>query len=254
MGVRGPKEEPFMRYVTPKRLTTDDASKITGIIFEYGQMLHNWETVDHIPIKQALRELFEYIGETPVLMVGHDIKHKDCLILHNTVDACGMLNKMASCVKGYMDTNILFEQQFPTLRDHSPAALYNRFFIKETYDAHRDALQSAKYLEKLLNCACPDWNTKKQLIFKFEDMEYKRFCKTNLLTFVTMIEQGSITYATAKKAASIGLKLEDFQEAFESGGDIGIRGVLAEVTQDKMVINDIIQFFDDRYKFVYINE
>ena len=75
-----------------------------------GQFYHKDMPVLAISVSQALREFFYFIGDSPVILSGHNIKTYDCHVLLN-VKSCGMLRLFESKVAGFLDTLSLFRSR-----------------------------------------------------------------------------------------------------------------------------------------------
>ena len=94
----------FSTYVLPKKAIEPRASEITGLCCRNGKLYHNGTEVKALPIKDALKGLFEFLGSSDRnIIYGHNIQSYDCHILLNALNACGMTDTLHSHLEGFVD-------------------------------------------------------------------------------------------------------------------------------------------------------
>ena len=243
----------FDRYIIPKKPITNGAAKTSRNTIVDGQFYHKDIPVLAITISQALREFFFFIGDSPVILSGHNIKTFDCHILLNAVKSCGMQGLFEKKVGGFLDTISLFRCR--TMPSYKQEELYARL-IGGTYDAH-NALEDVKALEKLINKIDPSSEEKRKHTFSVQYVldvqEYNRNAAVNLLGWKVLFELGVISKNIAQKAAKSGLRPEHLELSYKCAGEDGVYSVLSEltnsgyrVTKDSKISKQLSDYFENK--------
>lgn len=209
----------FDRYVKPKVPISTGAVTISRNRIIDGQFYHKDKPVLAITISQALREFFYFIGDSPVLLVGHNIKIFDCHVLLNAVTACGMLKMFETRTAGFLDTLSLF-RSMGVKPPYKQEKLYERL-IGGTYEAH-DACEDVKALQKLINAVSPLLENKLNATFDLAYVKaikkFKEDARRNMVKWQRLIEKNVISKGLAKKAAESGLIPRHLKFSYDGGG------------------------------------
>ena len=76
------------------------------------QMFHRGQPVESFSIHDALRTFTGFIEGLPganAILIGHNIKTFDCLVLMNTLTACHLDQRFSKKVTRYLDTLQMFK-------------------------------------------------------------------------------------------------------------------------------------------------
>ena len=142
------------RYVTPARAIEKGAGEVNGISFNSASraMTYKGTKVRHISLYNALSDFLNFLSgiRNPVL-VAHNGKQYDFLILYRVAASTGLLQRFRSCVYGFLDTLPLCRHLVPGQSRHSLKALYTDLVGEhfEAHDAKNDCIALEKVLEKL---------------------------------------------------------------------------------------------------------
>ena len=110
--VCGDKE--FNAYVEPTRPISREASNVNKLTHVKGQLHYKRNPVATISIMDALQQFMEFLQEIPKpILVGHYSKKFDLPFLRFYLKENDMWETFLSVVVGYVDTWIVFRQEFP---------------------------------------------------------------------------------------------------------------------------------------------
>ena len=144
--VCGDKE--FDAYVEPTRPISREASNVNKLTHVNGQLHYKRNPVETIPIMDALQQFLEFLQEIPKpVLVGHYSKKFDLPFLKFYLKENDMWETFLSVVVGYIDTWIVFRQEFPNRTSYKQLDLV-RSLLGEEYEAH-SALEDVRALQKL---------------------------------------------------------------------------------------------------------
>ena len=142
----GDKE--FNAYVEPTRPISREASNVNKLTHVNGQLHYKRNPVETIPITDALQHFMEFLQEIPKpVLVGHYSKKFDLPFLRFYLKENDMWETFLSVVVGYVDTWIVFRQEFPNRTSYKQVDLV-RGLLGEEYEAH-SALEDVRALQKL---------------------------------------------------------------------------------------------------------
>ena len=114
-------------------------------------MYHRGNPVESVGIREALNLFLDFLGDQPVVVVGHNIKAFDCPILLNAARACDMVDRLHNAVHGFVDTLPLFRQVNKRLKSHSLGHLHEHY-LGRNHDSH-DAREDARTLQEIVDKA-----------------------------------------------------------------------------------------------------
>ena len=144
--VCGDKE--FNAYVEPTRPISREASNVNKLTHVNGQLHYKRNPVETIPITDALQQFMDFLQEIPKpIPVGHYSKQFDLPFLRFYLKENNMWETFLSVVVGYVDTWIVFRQEFPNRTSYKQVDLV-RGLLGEEYEAH-SALEDVRALQKL---------------------------------------------------------------------------------------------------------
>ena len=199
-----------------------------------GQFYHKDRPVLAISVSQALRGFFNFIGESPVILCGHNIKIYSCHVLLNAVKSCGMLQLFKSKVVGFSDTLSLFRNRI-VCPPYKQEKLYKRIMPVGTpsYDAH-NAIADVNALKQLIDEINPTSEESRKHTFNVQYLldvqEYNMKAAINMLGWQPLVDNNIISRHIAIKAAKSGLRFEHLEFSFENGGEDAIYNVFSELT------------------------
>ncbi|XP_076445543.1 DNA polymerase III PolC-type-like [Babylonia areolata] len=147
------QDRTFSSFVLPEKPISLEAQAITGITCVDQQMYHHGDAVESLTITRALEAFIAFLGEEPVVLIGHNIKTFDCPRLLNALTACGLVERFGRAVHGFVDTLPLFREICPRAANHRQPTLVRHYLGKE-YPAH-DAREDVKALQQVVDRARP---------------------------------------------------------------------------------------------------
>ena len=138
----------FNAYVEPTRPISSEASNVNKLTQVNGQLHYHSNPVETIPIMDALQQFMEFLQEIPKpVLVGHYSKKFDLPFLRFYLKGNDMWETFLSVVVGFVDTWIVFRQEFPNRTSYKQVDLV-RGLLGEEYEAH-SALEDVRALQKL---------------------------------------------------------------------------------------------------------
>ena len=139
------------RYVTPIRTIQKKAGEVNGIAYDCRSKVMTYKSneVQHISLFKALEDFLDFLADikNPVL-VSHNGKSFDFIILYRVAAITKLLPRFKLCVYGFLDSLPLCRNLLRGHPKYSLTALYSAL-LKEDFEAH-DALEDCKALEKIL--------------------------------------------------------------------------------------------------------
>ena len=138
----------FDIYVKPERPIDSGASAVNKLTQVQGNLFYQGNLVHSIPIEDALKKFVDFLENIhkPVL-VGHNIKKFDLPFLGFYLKKFGFWKKFVTAVAGFVDTWILFRQEYPGRSSCKQVDLVAGL-LGETYEAH-NAMEDVKAVQKL---------------------------------------------------------------------------------------------------------
>ena len=224
------EEKSFSQYILPSKPVTESASRITGLSVQ----VHNGQRVltlngDIVPSnteKAVLSEFSDWLPKNAVLLAHNGRSFDNPRLMR----ACKRSDvELSSSVVGLGDTLPLSHKAFPDENSHSLKILCKSLF-DYSYNAH-DALADCKALQKVTSHAldqdginlCGFVHNLKSYI---EDTEYKIREKSNLQSFLPMIENKVISKQLAEKMAGSGIEMGHLVTVYKRKGFDGLSAVL----------------------------
>lgn len=199
-------------------------------------MYHRGECVNSVGIRDALQQFLEFLGHTPLMLVGHNIRRFDCYVLLNAFRACGMFEQLvAAPISGFVDTLPLLRKRRRHFMSHKLCALHLDYF-GETFKAH-DAREDAHALQKIINKAhVPHQELTKhsfslRWFVKFET--YKTNKDKHLATWKTVMKRKVVTQFMAWKASGSGLGYDVVMQVYAYSGEAGVKRLLQQRTANR---------------------
>ncbi|XP_061177423.1 uncharacterized protein LOC133186204 [Saccostrea echinata] len=251
-------DECFCSYIIPKKPISFQASRVTGLRIKENTMYHNGMPVPAESIHEVLRGFISFLDNLPSdqqkILVGHNIKSYDCLVLMHALRSCGMVDDFHQQVIGYMETRKLFRLSFPSQKSFSQINL-SRALLGEnfTYAAH-DAMEDVRTLKKLVLLPSVSSSDKELCEFSTtyitESINHNTRVKANLPTLQVLINQKVLTAAMARKIAGSNLTFHHLEVVFRRNGQEGLLTLLSEtvsgrvrVSKSKKLITSLCDYF-----------
>ncbi len=225
----------FDIYMVPKhKKISQGASKTNKIAYKYGVLKVNGQPVDAVFPEVGLKHFVEFICSfnNPVL-VGHNVKNFDCLVLHNKLDG-ELLAQIQNKEVAYVDTCEVFKDAFPGRESYKQCDLVMSL-LKHNYDAH-NALADVTALQEL--CGLVSIDVMKKHAFSIDyimkTMEYDEKVKANNATLSHLVISKACSKDMAKRIASSGLAYGHLKFQVRENGYDGLEALLKKQTsQDK---------------------
>ena len=217
-------------------------------------MYHRGNPVKSVGIGEALNLFLEFLGDWPVVVVGHNIKAFDCLILLNAARGCDMVDRLHNAVHGFVDTLPLFRQVNKRLKSHSLGHLHEHY-LGRNYDSH-DAREDARALQEIVDKAEITRVTLSRhsftLAYIIEVQGFREKTEKLLQTWRPLLEEKVVSEYIAKKAASSGLSFDDVRRAFAEGKEAGAKRVLQQLTpaEEKARVTDRRNILDSICRYL----
>ena len=144
--VCGDKE--FNVYMEPTRPIPREASNVNKLTLVNGQLNYKMRPVETVPINQALQQFMEFLQGIPKpVLVAHNSKKFDLPFLKHYLKENDLWATFMSVVIGYVDSWIVFRQEFPNRSSYKQVDLV-KDLLGEEYEAHA-ALADVRALQKL---------------------------------------------------------------------------------------------------------
>ena len=122
----------FNAYVEPTRPISREASNVNKFTHVNGQLHYKRNPVETVPITDALQQFMEFLQEIPKpILVGHYSKKFDLPFLRFYLKENGMWETFLSVVVGYVDTWIVFRQEFPNRTSYKQVDLVRSLLGEE---------------------------------------------------------------------------------------------------------------------------
>ncbi len=228
-------EKEFDIYMVPRhKKIRQGASKTNKITYKYGVLKVNGQPVDAVFPEIGLKRFVEFICSfnNPVL-VGHNVKNFDCLVLHNKLDG-ELLARFQDKEVAYVDTCDVFKDAFPGRESYKQCDLVMSL-LKHSYDAH-NALADVTALQEL--CGLVSIDVMKKHAFSIDyimkTMEYDDKVKANNATLSHLVISKACSKDMAKRIASSGLAYGHLKFQVRENGYDGLEALLKKQTsQDK---------------------
>ena len=170
-------------------------------------MFYRDQPVHSVSCKLALQEFIDFLGDKPVILVGHSIKAFDCHVLLNAAKACGVQEQLHNYVAGYLDTLPYFRNEHKGLQSYKQEHLFQHF-IGEDYDAH-NALADVVALMRIIDHVSPTTETQNLYTFQhkyiLQVQQQVATRKTKMVTYKSLISEKVFSKGMAEKAAGSGL-------------------------------------------------
>ena len=121
-------EDTWSIFVRPPRPIETPASEVSGITLADDQMYFRGQpVVESVTIPEALNRFFQFLGDQPVVIFGHNISRYGGHHLLREAIHSQMIAELLAHVHGYVDTWSLFRSIAPDLPSHTFRALCERY-------------------------------------------------------------------------------------------------------------------------------
>ena len=247
-------EEIFDSYIDPPPncFIHEEASKTNNLRLINGRLTYKLQPVQSKPLMQVLKLFIGWLRrfDSPILF-GHNIVKFDNAFMHSKMTSLGLWREFTGVVSGFVDTYVLFKQQFSNREKHTQASLVNDF-LGESYEAHM-GLEDVKSLRRLVTRV--NFNSQ-ALEGVFVDManaklnlEFNKEKRKRKKTLAHMVENEIVSNYMADKIAKAGLEWQDLVSAASRDRKNGIRILFTEpsageprVTNDERVIASVTDY------------
>ncbi|VDH92079.1 Hypothetical predicted protein [Mytilus galloprovincialis] len=223
----------FNRYIPPQLPMSNEAEKVTGIVWDGRKLFYKGVELDFVNIKVAISDFFMWLNQfSNAVLVAHNGKNFDFRVLSTAVYNCNMYDNFTQIVMGFIDSLALFRSNFPKIEKYNQPFLAQHF-CKEEYNAH-NAVDDVNMLDKILIAA----NVSKELMLKLcynsnSHLLQENFIKAkakNLPSFHPLIASGVMKMTTAENIAGSGLNCAHLKLIYTRKGEDGLIDVLMSKT------------------------
>lgn len=242
----------FNRYIPPQLPMSNEAEKVTGIVWDGRKLFYKGVELDFVNIKVAISDFFMWLNQfSNAVLVAHNGKNFDFRVLSTAVYNCNMYDNFTQIVMGFIDSLALFRSNFPKIEKYNQPFLAQHF-CKEEYNAH-NAVDDVNMLDKILIAA----NVSKELLLKLcynsnSHLLQENFIKAkakNLPSFHPLIASGVMKMTTAENIAGSGLNCAHLKLIYTRKGEDGLIDVLMSknafgkprVSNDKKLMCSVVQ-------------
>ncbi|CAG2185916.1 unnamed protein product [Mytilus edulis] len=242
----------FNRYIPPQLPMSNEAEKVTGIVWDGRKLFYKGVELDFVNIKVAISDFFMWLNQfSNAVLVAHNGKNFDFRVLSTAVYNCNMYDNFTQIVMGFIDSLALFRSNFPKIEKYNQPFLAQHF-CKEEYNAH-NAVDDVNMLDKILIAA----NVSKELMLKLcynsnSHLLQENFIKAkakNLPSFHPLIASGVMKMTTAENIAGSGLNCAHLKLIYTRKGEDGLIDVLMSktafgkprVSNDKKLMCSVVQ-------------
>jgi hypothetical protein len=187
------------------------------------------------------------------ILVGHNIKTYDCLVLTNALQNCDLLTNFHAEVAGYMDTLKLFKVSCPNLKSYSQVNLSKSLLGSDFQYAAHDAMEDVKTLKQLVNLPSVTSESKTLCGFStdyvLKSVSHNCRVKYNIPSLQIIISRKVISASMGRKIAGSGLNFAHLKTVYRRSGEDGIFSLLSEsvdgqtrVTKSRKVVEGLCGF------------
>ncbi|XP_052085126.1 uncharacterized protein LOC127722274 [Mytilus californianus] len=149
----------FNRYIPPQLPMSNDAEKVSGIVWDGQKLFYKGVELNFINIKVAISDFLMWLNQFSNA-VAHNGKNFDFRVLSIAVYSCNMFDNFTQIVMGFLDSLAVFRSGFPKIEKFNQPFLAQHF-CKEEYNAH-NAVDDVNMLDKILIAA----NVTSELLLK----------------------------------------------------------------------------------------
>jgi len=189
-----------------------------------------------VPVRNALEQFIAFLKQcqqnSPVLLVGHNIKNFDSKILIHALTNCELLSDLENATVGFLDTlNLLHKKTLPKQPSYRQEDLLKNL-LGETYSAH-SAIHNVIALQKLMATLVVERTVLNPSSFSCQHAIKSYFISSqvikNLPSLHTMVDKKIISPGIARTIAESALNCNHLQIAWKRNGIDGLRNLLSEV-------------------------
>ena len=217
-------------FVKPPKPIEPPASAESDITLVNDQMYFGEERVESVAIGVALEQLLQFLGDQPVVLLGHNIKRYGGHHLLREASDCGMINQLRARIHGFVDTCILFQNYAQNLESHTLEDLYEHYLSNaELFEPGEEA----RALQEIVDAAGISNDTLSEHFFSFAEFESRFLWKR-------LVFAGVITDYIMKKATRNELHFDTVRQAFAEGGEERAKDVLKQrLTKTRRILDKI---------------
>ena len=239
---------PFNVYILPNKVISPGASNIHHLTVTGGQLFHRGCLVTSKTTQEALEEFLEWLDCNSVL-VAHNGKSFDSIILYHHICHCSLSDSFSSKVLGFSDTLPIFRKAYPQFSSHSIEYLVNNLLHRSPDDAH-NAVDDVKNLQELVIKSQITWPNIQEFSFPITYTAQKCQISANRVTHMPslslLVSKKVISKGMSRKIAGSGLGLSHLITTYKCHGPDGVISLLSEkkekkprVTSNKKILNSI---------------
>lgn len=242
----------FNCYIPPQLPMSNEAEKVTGIVWDGQKLFYKGAELNFVNIKVAISDFFMWLNQfSNAVLVAHNGKNFDFRVLSTAVYNCNMYDNFTQIVMGFVDSLAVFRSGFPKIEKYNQPFLAQHFCKKE-YNAH-NAVDDVNMLDKILIAA----NVTSELLLKQcyhsnSHLLQENFIKAkakNLPSFHPLIASGVMKMTTAENIAGSGLNCAHLKLIYVRKGEDGLIDVLMSksacgkprVSNDKKLMCSVVQ-------------
>jgi len=211
------------------------ASEVTGVTMVGDTMFVHGKEVQAVPVRNALEQFIAFLKQcqqnSPVLLVGHNIKNFDSKILIHALTNCDLLSDFENATFGFLDTLNLFKKTLPKQPSYRQEDLLKNL-LGETYSAH-SAIHDVIALQKLMATLVVERTVLNLSSFScqhaIKSYVISSEVRKNLPSLHTMVDKKIISPGIARTIAGSGLNCNHLQISWKRNGIDGLRNLLSEV-------------------------
>lgn len=168
--------------------------------------------------QEALEEFVEWIDSNCVL-VAHNGKSFDSIILFNHIHHCGLADSFSSKVVGFSDTLPIFGKAYPHFSSYSRECLVNKLLHCTPDDSH-NAVDDVKNLQELVTISLFTWPNIQEFSFPITYTAQQCKISTNRTMYLPslslVVRKKIISKGMASKIAGSGLYLSHLKTTYDA--------------------------------------
>lgn len=218
----------FNQFVFPQEPITPEAQQVTGIVFDGQKMTVHGESVEAVPIKEALETFCDWLGRfSNVVLVAHNGRRFDYPVIVNTFAKNDKIEDFCRCVSGCIDSLPVLKKQFPGRSSYKQVDLATDI-LNISYNAH-DAKEDVMALGKLIKLTLSMISASQLMAFSFtlrsvhNSQLFSEAKRRNIQSINVLVANGVCKITTAENIAGSGLNTSHLRKIFERDGEDGLR-------------------------------
>ena len=248
----------FNAYVNPKLPISDEAEKVTGIVWDGTSLFVSGNKVVCLKIREALNQFLQWLKQFPnPVLIAHNGKTFDFKVFCHAIDKNALQEDFLKSAVGFVDSLGVMRSKIPKLPSYKQTFLAQHV-CQETYNAH-NAQDDVTMLVKIMKSAKVNDDELIKASFSLDYYflldKFNLNKSQNVASLHCLVAKG-VKIGMAENIAGSGLNLHHLNVVWRRTGEDGLTNVFSaknvkekpRVTADKRVLDDIVSKICQHFK------